>query len=190
MRLKTADTVGTVELPVIAANRGRNPENPSDRTVGSPTEQRLEINTKGVSNALTTVQKDNYVLEAKEELGRMGRQAVETLKELSDRDVEPRAVKLQNSNMKGRRIKEPGEPMFTVTAHDRNAVTIGEDTTNFRIRKLSPLECWRLMGFKDLHFYKAQEVNSNSQLYKQAGNSIVVPVLEAIFKNMFAGGNR
>ena len=55
---------------------------------------------------------------------------------------------------------------------------------DFRIRKLTPLECWRLMGFKDLHFYKAQEVNSNSQLYKQAGNSIVVPVLEAIFEKL------
>ena len=53
-----------------------------------------------------------------------------------------------------------------------------------RIRKLTPLEYWRLMGFKDLHFYKAQEVNSNLQLYKQAGNSIVVPVLEGIFRKL------
>ena len=55
---------------------------------------------------------------------------------------------------------------------------------DFRIRKLTPLEYWRLMGFKDLHFYKAQKVNSNSQLYKQAGNSIVVPVLEGIFRKL------
>lgn len=54
----------------------------------------------------------------------------------------------------------------------------------FRIRKLTPLECWRLMGFSDEDFYKAQAVNSNTQLYKQAGNSIVVPVLEAIFKEL------
>ena len=53
-----------------------------------------------------------------------------------------------------------------------------------RIRKLTPLEYWRLMGFKDLHFYKAQEINSNLQLYKQAGNSIVVPVLEGIFRKL------
>lgn len=55
-----------------------------------------------------------------------------------------------------------------------------------RIRKLTPLECWRLMGFDDEDFYKAQSVpTSNTQLYKQAGNSIVVNVLEAVFKNLF-----
>lgn len=50
-----------------------------------------------------------------------------------------------------------------------------------RIRKLTPKECWRLMGMKDSDFEKAQEVNSNTQLYKQAGNAIVVDVLEHIF---------
>lgn len=54
-----------------------------------------------------------------------------------------------------------------------------------RIRKFTPLECWRLMGFDDEDFYKAEKVNSNTQLYKQAGNSIVVNVLEAIFKQLF-----
>lgn len=53
-----------------------------------------------------------------------------------------------------------------------------------RIRKLTPRECWRLMGFTDEDFDKAKEVNSDSQLYKQAGNSIVVEVLEAIFREM------
>lgn len=53
------------------------------------------------------------------------------------------------------------------------------------VRKLIPLECWRLMGFDDEDFYKAQNAGiSNSQLYKQAGNSIVVKVLEKIFKNL------
>ena len=56
---------------------------------------------------------------------------------------------------------------------------------NLRIRKLTPKECWRLMGISDDDFEKAQEVNSNTQLYKQAGNAIVVDVLEAIFTNMF-----
>jgi len=55
---------------------------------------------------------------------------------------------------------------------------------NLRIRKLTPKECWRLMGFDDEDFEKAEKVNSNTQLYKQAGNSIVVNVLEAIFKNL------
>ena len=56
---------------------------------------------------------------------------------------------------------------------------------NYRIRKLTPLECWRLMGFDDSDFNKAKSAGiSNSQLYKQAGNSIVVNVLEAIFENL------
>ena len=53
-----------------------------------------------------------------------------------------------------------------------------------RIRKLTPKECWRLMGFDDEDFEKASKVNSNTQLYKQAGNSICVPVLMAIFKEL------
>ena len=55
---------------------------------------------------------------------------------------------------------------------------------NPKIRKLTPKECWRLMGFDDEDFEKAEKVNSNTQLYKQAGNSIVVNVLEAIFNNL------
>ena len=54
----------------------------------------------------------------------------------------------------------------------------------YRIRKLTPKECWRLMGCSDEDFHKAEQVNSNSQLYNQAGNAIVVDVLEAIFKQM------
>src|SRR5699024_10263030 len=54
-----------------------------------------------------------------------------------------------------------------------------------RIRKLTPLECWRLQGFTDEQFYKAKDSGvSNSQLYKQAGNAISVPVAEAIIKNL------
>ena len=56
--------------------------------------------------------------------------------------------------------------------------------TIFRIRKLTPLETWRLMGYTDEDFYKAASVNSNTQLYKQAGNAIVKQVLMAIFKQM------
>lgn len=56
-----------------------------------------------------------------------------------------------------------------------------------RIRKLTPKECWRLMGFDDESFSRAEKKVSNSQLYKQAGNSIVVDVLMAIFKKLFRG---
>lgn len=57
----------------------------------------------------------------------------------------------------------------------------------YRIRKLTPLECWRLMSFDDADFHKAEKVNSNTQLYKQAGNSIVVNVLEAILEELLDG---
>ena len=59
------------------------------------------------------------------------------------------------------------------------------DLDSLRIRKLTPRECWRLMGFTDEDFDKAAAITSDSQLYKQAGNSIVVQVLESIFRDMF-----
>ena len=59
-----------------------------------------------------------------------------------------------------------------------------EKVVTYRIRKLTPRECWRLMGFTDEDFKKASEVNSNTQLYKEAGNSIIVPVLMAIFSQL------
>nr|WP_262081195.1 DNA cytosine methyltransferase [Streptococcus sp. Marseille-Q5619] len=62
--------------------------------------------------------------------------------------------------------------------------TEGEIEPDFRIRKLTPRECWRLQGFPDWAFDKAQEVNSNSQLYKQAGNSVTVNVIAAIAKEL------
>ena len=61
---------------------------------------------------------------------------------------------------------------------------------NLRIRKLTPLECYRLQAFADEDFYKAEKVISNSQLYKTAGNSITVKVLEAIFTNLFLSGKK
>ena len=60
-----------------------------------------------------------------------------------------------------------------------------DEMNNLKIRKLTPRECWRLMGFDDEDFYKAEAVNSNTQLYKQAGNSIVVDVIEKIYEKLF-----
>ncbi|HEM3850418.1 TPA: DNA cytosine methyltransferase [Streptococcus suis] len=69
-----------------------------------------------------------------------------------------------------------------------NTLLTGEEqgviTPNFRIRKLTPRECWRLQGFPDWAFDRAQVVNSNSQLYKQAGNSVTVNVIEAIARKL------
>lgn len=73
----------------------------------------------------------------------------------------------------------------TILARYEGAPSLIQESLEHRIRKLTPKECWRLMGFADEDFEKASKVNSNTQLYKQAGNSIVVNVLEAIFSNLF-----
>lgn len=75
------------------------------------------------------------------------------------------------------------EPKILEPVKTDTGVAVSKDN-EYRIRKLTPRECWRLMGFTDEQFDKAAEVCSNTQLYKQAGNSIVVNVLEEIFKNM------
>ena len=65
-----------------------------------------------------------------------------------------------------------------------NHGTVTATIQNYRIRKLTPKECWKLMGFDDEDFEKGEKVNSNTQIYKQAGNSIVVDVLEHIFSKL------
>lgn len=62
---------------------------------------------------------------------------------------------------------------------------MNKEESYYRIRKLTPRECFRLMGVSDEDIDKILSVNSNAQCYKQAGNSIVIPVLEAIFTRMF-----
>lgn len=104
-----------------------------------------------------------------------------------------RAEKRQN----GRRTKGNGEPMFTLTGQDRHGVMIStHDGMAFyavwyekyqcyiAIRKLTPRECFRLQGWSDEYFDRAKLVNSNSQLYKQAGNGVTVPVIYEIAKRM------
>lgn len=166
----------TIEY-AIGASRGRNPENPSDRTTGAPTEQRLEINQDGTSNTLTSVQKDNYVVESKQEIGRFGRQAAQTFNE----NYCDFGDTINAYNMT---VDKSGQSPTLTTRPEGFKTAILPITANFRIRKLTPLECFRLQGFPDNLFYKAQEVNSNSQLYKQAGNSVTVNVIEAIAKEL------
>ena len=109
-------------MVLVVREVGRNPDNPTSRKKGLPLEQRIEIKEKpGMAGTLTTVQKDNLLLD----------------------------------------LKKPS------------------------IRKLTPKECWRLMGYTDEDFDSAKNAGvSNSQLYKQAGNAIVKQVLMAIFKQM------
>ena len=82
------------------------------------------------------------------------------------------------------RIYDNNIAISVATAFNPYYLAKGEKMNNLRIRKLTPKECWRLMGFEDKDFEKASKVNSNAQLYKQAGNSIVVNVLEAILTNL------
>ena len=85
-------------------------------------------------------------------------------------------------------MQENGKISPTLTASENGISYINKE---YRVRKLTPLECWRLMAFTDEDFYKAKNVGiSNSQLYKQAGNSIVVKVLEGIFKELFLSEKR
>ncbi len=74
-----------------------------------------------------------------------------------------------------------GEVSPTLMANNSDICKIESE---YRIRKLTPRECWRLMSFSDEDFDKAAVVNSNTQLYKQAGNSIVEEVLKNIFKQL------
>ena len=265
----------TAILPVVGAMRGRNPEDPSDRTAGVPTEQRLEINEKGLCNALTTVQKDNLVIEEDkqdfvsrryiefiEEKGYVpemfvaynkteikdvaptltgqcsspsGSSAVLKLevedvkvlapnnwghkagdgtitRERTEKEIVPALqasagqtqqsyLKVKVANKKGYEEAKPGDYVnitypgsktkrgrvgkgvaHTLTCGDGNAVI----TENVRIRKLTPRECLRLMGWKDEQIDKivAAKIRGTQQ-YRQAGNGIVVQVLEAIFKALF-----
>ena len=82
----------------------------------------------------------------------------------------------------GRRFKEDGEDAFTLNCQDRNGVILeGEE---IRARKLTPKECFRLQGFPDEYYERAASINSDSQLYKQAGNSVTVNVIYEIAKRL------
>lgn len=98
------------------------------------------------------------------------------------------SINIAYPNSKLRRGRVGKERANTIDTRPHQVV-ITEDSNmeNIRIRKLTPREYWRLMGFDDEDFDKARAVNSDTQLYKQAGNSIVVNVLEAIMGNMFRG---
>lgn len=242
--------------PFIVASRGRNPENPSDRTTGSPTEQRLEANTNGVTNTITTVAKDNYVMEpvvceqrCDEGLRFFKDDVVGTLRTIDacgdKRVIEPELTQIGTIDGNGHEIRRRvydadgisptlcgvgsggnTEPKVLVKDEDVNPVRIGNiygkqfgtgyagnvwdqdsvsptimtaqggnrqplvvDNVKWRIRKLTPTECWRLMSFSDEDCNRASKYVSDSSLYKQAGNSIVTSCLVAIFYSLLFNDN-
>ena len=157
---------------VAAAMRGRYNED-------GQVEQHLEVSDREVANTVTTVQKDSLVAEPnvlvpkRTEYGKAIRRAYE-------------AGEIQESrhNMTELVPRTDGIANTLTTVQKDNYVA--EPT--LRIRKLTPKECFRLQGFDDESFHRAEAVNSNTQLYKQAGNSICVPVVEYIIKALLDCG--
>lgn len=167
---------GNYKEPRICTMVGRDPNNPSSRVRSEHYEQFIEMGTD-VSNTLTSVQKDNLV---------------------SEPLCIHQATKQGYIEFKGREIKD-GDGLYLDTSdeffrgglsglsrtlksekHDAGVVT------NYRIRKLTPRECFRLMGVSETNIEKIQKSGvSQSQQYKMAGNSIVVDVLEHIFRKLF-----
>lgn len=182
----------------IVAMRGRNPDNPSDRTTGSPTEQRLEVNTQGMSNCLTSVQKDSLLLEnvlaVDEQDMNVRKETFGTLTTDGSSPKHNNRVLLKQSNIqKVGQISSNGSQRGTVVSENGISANLVAGThgyanshiaTQYRIRKLTPRECGRLMGVSDEDIDKMAAVNSNTQLYKQFGNSIVVDVMCAMFRNL------
>ena len=159
---------------IIVAMRGRNPDNPSDRTVGGITEQRLEPNSEGICNCLTSVQKDNLVMETVK-IKQATKQGYIECEVGGVADLS-----FPDSATRRGRVIDKGNTCPTIQTESE----ICKIESHYAIRKLTPKECFRLMDFDDEDYEAAAEVNTNTQLYKQAGNSIVVAVLENIFSEM------
>ena len=199
--------------PKIVAMRGRNPDNHSDRRGGIPLEQRLEPNQEGICNCLTQLYKDNLVMETVKHIGNVNPSGKGQNGSVIDSEGLARTVTVEkgegmkvlikqatkqgyaecelggvadlsypDSKTRRGRVQEGGNVSPALTVTDLGGINRIE--SKWRIRKLTPLECWRLMGFTDEEFKAAETVNSNTQLYKQAGNSIVVDVLVGIFRNI------
>lgn len=155
--------------PRIAAMRGRNPDNPSDRTADSPTEQRLEIGSEETSNTLTTVQKDNLVVEP-------------TFIERALTDSNGETMSFDPNQSKTFGYRKPLPIARALRAENNSAGCVIE---NYRIRKLTERECFRLMGVKGEDFEKIAKSQSMSSLYHLAGDSICCTCLMAIFGELF-----
>lgn len=146
----------------IGAIRGRNPQNPLSIVSGLPTEQMLEINENGTSNALTTVQKDNVVV------------------------IPAPIVEYQLTGGKWDKTHEQSGRVYdkngiAPTIHTMGGGNQEPKVSNMqRIRRLTPFECFRLMDFNENFKWNV----SDSQAYKQAGNSIVVSCLVEIIKRL------
>lgn len=161
-------------------------------------EKQIVANSQGICNTLTSVQKDNLAMEnivIKTREMRIadgnicGTLTTDSCTSASHNGSYGVIEKNICINDRGFSEKEPQISIGTVPT--LRAETHGNlpkvIESQYRIRKLTPLECWRLMSFSDKDFRSAEKVNSNSQLYKQAGNSIVKNILMVIFGQMIPG---
>lgn len=189
----------------IGAIRGRNPQNPLSRVSGLPTEQMLEINENGTSNALTTVQKDNVVVipapiveyqltggkwdKTHEQSGRVYDKngIAPTIHTMQGGNQEPKVfadeiIVLNDATHSQQRIysQEGISPSILSGSNGGGQNPCKHLTTTQRIRRLTPAEAFRLMDFNNDFKWEV----SDSQAYKQAGNSICVGVLVEIIKKL------
>lgn len=138
---------------LIGAIRGRNPLNTKSRKSGEHTEQMLEINENGTSNTLTTVHKDNVVVEFN-----LPGKHEQNSRVYNSNGISPTLTTMQGGGQEPKIFKD------------------------YKIRKLTPRECFRLMDYPDTFDFSCV---SDSQAYKQAGNGVVVKMFELLIKELF-----
>ena len=177
-------TITAILEPCIGAFRGRNPDNPSERGKSNGNyKQRLEMNTQGTSNTITSVAKDNMVVEPPLRIPQATKQGYAEVQQDGVFD----GNYLDSKTRRGR-VQDNGETSPAITTENQPMLY----GTHYRIRKLTPRECFRLQGVRDSDIDKIQgwvdakgKPISNAQQYKMAGNSITVDVLYYIFRNLF-----
>lgn len=163
------------EQYICCSMRGRDPEDPTNRKIrGKKLTQRLEPKEGEITNALTKVAKDNMILVRQASKSGYAECNIGGVADLS----------YSSSKTRRGRVIEKGTVSPTIQA---NCPDIARIESRYRIRRLTPLECFRLMGVSDEDAKKMLAVNSNTQCYKQAGNSIVVDVMVAMFRKLFLG---
>ena len=188
--------------PAIAAMRGRDPENPSNRYSGVHTEQKMEVNTFGTLNTAQGGQKQPKIIDIVNDHDGCCKTIMSRYYKTSPRHLASDARIVSSGVIETEKIAECKAVGDLKVGGERGIVYDAEKSmctlsatqykdphkvlNEYRIRKLTPKECWRLMGFDDEDFEKAKAAGmSNTQLYKMAGNSICVPVLEAIFRQLY-----
>ena len=151
---------------ICVAMRGRNPNNPSDRTSGLPTEQRLEPNLNGKTNTITTVQKDNLVLQIKEATSK------------GYAEIKPgECFDMEQPNSNTRRGRKMDQKSNSLMAQNMSFMNY---TNDYRIRRLTPKECARLQTIPEWYEW----IVSETQQYKLLGNGWNIETVKHIFKFM------